>query len=108
MGFGAALAFIAVGAILAFATHFTVSGINIQTVGWILMLVGVAGLVFNYYYLRPRRRAALVTPPVEEEPVVVERPATVETERVVRQEPVEPVTRPTVRPVDPDRPDLAP
>jgi Domain of unknown function (DUF6458) len=107
MGFGAALAFIAVGAILAFATHFTVSGVDVQTVGWILMLVGVAGLVFTLAYLRPRRRAQLTTTPVEEEPVYLERPATVEPQRVVR-EPVDPVIRPTARPVDPDRPDLAP
>ena len=47
MGIGAGLAFIAIGAVLAFATHFTFSGIDIQTTGWILMVVGVIGLLIS-------------------------------------------------------------
>jgi hypothetical protein len=42
---GAGLAFIAVGAILAFAVNSTPSWLNLHTVGWVLMLVGLVGLV---------------------------------------------------------------
>lgn len=66
MGIGASLAFIAVGAILAFATHFTVSGIDLRMIGWVLMGVGVVGLIITFVYLRPRR--ARVAEVVEDEP----------------------------------------
>ena len=42
---GAGLALIAVGAILAFAVNATPSWLNLHTVGWVLMLVGLVGLV---------------------------------------------------------------
>ena len=57
MGFGASLAFIAIGAVLAFATHFTISGIDLQMIGWILIGVGVIGMLITFTYTRPRRRA---------------------------------------------------
>jgi len=43
MGIGISIFLIAVGAILAFAVHETVSGIDLQTVGWILLIVGIVG-----------------------------------------------------------------
>ncbi|GLY78256.1 DUF6458 family protein [Actinoallomurus iriomotensis] len=62
MGIGSALVLIALGAILAFATHFHVSGIDVQMIGWILIFVGIAMLVITLAYTRPRarRRAAVV------------------------------------------------
>ncbi|HEY7487660.1 MAG TPA: DUF6458 family protein [Streptosporangiaceae bacterium] len=66
MGFGASLAFIAIGAILAFATRFSISGIDLQMVGWILMGVGIVGLVVTFTYIRPRR--ARMAEVIEEEP----------------------------------------
>jgi predicted transporter len=36
---------IAVGAILCFATHFHVKGLDLKTIGLILMIVGVVGLI---------------------------------------------------------------
>ena len=48
MGIGTSIFLIAVGAVLAFAVHVTNhSGINIQTIGWILMIVGAAGVVLS-------------------------------------------------------------
>ena len=52
MGIGASIFFIAVGAILAFAVNFsnqTIGGMSVswETVGVILMLVGVLGLVWT-------------------------------------------------------------
>ena len=35
------------GAILAFAVNAEVSGLDVQTVGWILLAVGIAGIVLD-------------------------------------------------------------
>ena len=56
MGIGISIFLIAVGAILAFAVHETVSGIDLQTVGWILMVVGAIGIVLFLAVFMPRRR----------------------------------------------------
>lgn len=50
MGIGASLFLIAVGAILAWAVDFTVSGIEIQTIGVILLVVGIVGLVLSMLF----------------------------------------------------------
>ncbi len=47
MGIGTSLFLIAVGAILKFAVTETVSGIKVETVGAILMVVGILGLVIT-------------------------------------------------------------
>lgn len=60
MGIGTALAFIALGAILAFATNFHLSGIDVQMIGWILIVVGIAMLIITLAYTRPRRRRQVV------------------------------------------------
>ena len=49
MGIGLSIFLIAVGAILAFAVHFTVSGLDLSTVGVILMLVGGIGLAASLF-----------------------------------------------------------
>jgi hypothetical protein len=61
---GTSLFLIAVGAILYFAVDATISGIEITTVGLILMIVGVIGLVLSLIFMS-RRRATVV----EERPV---------------------------------------
>ncbi|MEV6527488.1 DUF6458 family protein [Longispora sp. NPDC051575] len=60
MGIGAGIFLIAVGAILAFAVDWQVSGIDIRLVGWILMAAGAAGLIFFFAFWN-RRRSAVVT-----------------------------------------------
>jgi membrane protein implicated in regulation of membrane protease activity len=58
MSIGSSVFLIAVGAILRYAVTATVSGVSIQTVGLILMLAGILGLVLSLLYLfawRPRR-----------------------------------------------------
>lgn len=50
MTFGGALLLIAIGAILRYATNLHVSGINIDTVGLILMIVGIVGFVIALFY----------------------------------------------------------
>ena len=49
MGLGTSLFFIAVGAILHYAVTATVSGIRLETVGLILMIVGAIGLVLSVF-----------------------------------------------------------
>ena len=52
MATGTSLILIAIGAILAFALNFTVtSGVDIQAVGVILMVVGVIGLIFSLLFM---------------------------------------------------------
>ena len=51
MGIGTSIFLIAVGAILRYAITASVSGIDIQTVGLILMVVGVIGLVISFLYM---------------------------------------------------------
>jgi beta-lactamase regulating signal transducer with metallopeptidase domain len=71
MGIGTSILLIAVGAILRFAVTATVSGIELHTVGTILMVVGVVGLLISLFYMTiwsDRRRG-----PVPGEPVPPER-----------------------------------
>ncbi len=67
MELGTSLFLIAVGAILAFAVKADISGIEISTVGIILLIVGAVGLLISLFYLAPRRRAAVVERPVDRE-----------------------------------------
>ena len=50
MGLGVSILLIAAGAILAFAVNATVSGVDIQTVGWILLIVGIIGAVLSMIF----------------------------------------------------------
>jgi len=47
MGIGASLFLIAVGAVLAFAVTNQVNGVDLVTVGWILMIVGALGALLS-------------------------------------------------------------
>jgi hypothetical protein len=47
VGIGTSIFLIAVGAILRYAVTVTVSGVELQTVGLILMIVGIIGLVIS-------------------------------------------------------------
>jgi Domain of unknown function (DUF6458) len=50
MGLGVGIFLTALGAILAFAVSADVSGVNIHTVGWILLIVGIAGIVLSLIF----------------------------------------------------------
>jgi hypothetical protein len=59
MSLGVSLFLIAVGAILHWAVTATVSGIDIQVVGTILMIVGVLGFAISlFFYFQARDRGA--------------------------------------------------
>jgi beta-lactamase regulating signal transducer with metallopeptidase domain len=57
MGIGTSLFLVAVGAILYFAVNADVSGLEISTIGLILMVVGVVGLLISLFFLSQARRA---------------------------------------------------
>ena len=50
MGIGASLILIALGAILAFAVNAEVSGMDVQTIGWILLVVGIVGALLSMLF----------------------------------------------------------
>ena len=66
MGIGTSIFLIAIGAILYFAVNADISGLEISTVGLILMIVGIIGLLISLFYttLATRRGAAPVDRPV--------------------------------------------
>jgi hypothetical protein len=49
MGIGTSIFLIAVGAILRFAVTVTTRGFNLHTIGLILMIVGLAGLLISLF-----------------------------------------------------------
>jgi predicted membrane channel-forming protein YqfA (hemolysin III family) len=73
MSIGASIFLLVIGAILTFAVNVTTSGFNINTVGIILMVAGVVGLLLSLLFwsnFSPYRRRSTVYP---EERVVEER-----------------------------------
>ncbi|GAA4239115.1 hypothetical protein GCM10022254_57880 [Actinomadura meridiana] len=93
MGIGVSLAFIALGAILAFALRVDLSGVDIHLVGWILILVGLVSMGFTLKYTRPRRRAGRI---VGADPAYGDEPGTVIREEHIIEDPA-PVGRPGER-----------
>ena len=57
MGIGTSLFLVAVGAILYFAVDADISGLEISTIGIILMVVGVIGLLISLFLVSSARRA---------------------------------------------------
>jgi len=60
MGIGTSLFLIAVGAILRYAVHASVSGVSLHVVGLILIVVGVVGLVLSLIWLMSARRRGVI------------------------------------------------
>jgi hypothetical protein len=56
MGIGVSIFLIAVGAILAFALNVDISGVELDVVGYILMIVGLVGLIMTAFIWGPRNR----------------------------------------------------
>ena len=50
MGLGVGLILAAVGAVLAFAVNTTVNGVDIHTIGWILLIVGIVGILLSLIF----------------------------------------------------------
>jgi beta-lactamase regulating signal transducer with metallopeptidase domain len=64
MALGTSLFLIAVGAILRYAVSDSLSGVDIPTIGLILMVVGIVGLLISLFMMtlwdRDRRRGGVV------------------------------------------------
>jgi len=97
MRLGASLLLIAVGAILKFAVTKHFSGLDVQTVGVILLIIGLAGLVFELIMWGTRRRTTVVssgaymtpgTPYVAPGTPVVQQPMPVRTTYVEPNDPL--------------------
>jgi Domain of unknown function (DUF6458) len=56
MTIGTSLFLVAVGAILRYAVHDSWKAVDLATVGLILMIVGVVGLVISLFFLSSMRR----------------------------------------------------
>jgi heme/copper-type cytochrome/quinol oxidase subunit 2 len=66
MSIGASLFLIAAGAILRYAVDWHPSGVDIETVGLILMIVGIVGLILSLMWMfmwADRRRTTAAAPP---------------------------------------------
>lgn len=70
MGIGASVFLLAIGAILAFAVDYSVNGVDINVVGFILMVAGAIGLLMTTLVFGRRDTAGAV---VTEERVVRDR-----------------------------------
>ncbi|HEX4188118.1 MAG TPA: DUF6458 family protein [Solirubrobacteraceae bacterium] len=71
MPLGTSIFLIAVGAILRYAVTTSVEAVNLQTVGLILIIVGVIGLLMSIFYMAawaPRRRRVVRDRVVERDP----------------------------------------
>jgi hypothetical protein len=66
MGIGVSVFLFAVGAILTFAVNATVSGLDLSTVGIILMIAGALGLVMTLLVFGPRSRGGTSETVVED------------------------------------------
>lgn len=68
MSIGTSLLLIAVGAVLRFAVHVATKGFNLHTIGLILMIVGVIGLVLSMVWMAAASRRRAQPRYVEREP----------------------------------------
>lgn len=57
MGIGVSILLLAIGAIITFATNVEASGVNLDTVGIILMIAGAVGLLITLVLFGTRDRA---------------------------------------------------
>ena len=62
MGVGTSLFLIAVGAILKYAVTAHVAGVKLETVGLILLVLGIVGLVLSLFMLMSARRRGVAEP----------------------------------------------
>ena len=90
MGIGGSIFLIVVGAILAFAVNVSLGWLDLNIVGWVMMLAGAFGLILTLWFWNSRRRVVTTTPVVEDRRVI---PA--DDRRVVRE-----THRTEVRPTD--------
>ena len=62
MTVGGSIFLVAVGAILRYAVTDSISEVNLATIGLILMIAGIVGLVIGLFMYAGTRRTAVVVP----------------------------------------------
>jgi hypothetical protein len=90
MGIGGSIFLLALGAILAFAVNAEISGLDINVVGYVLMLAGLVGLVVTIWFWNSRRRPAVVQQPVVQDPAYREGEVVQEYRETSRRQPPPP------------------
>ncbi len=95
MGIGGSIFLIALGAILAFAVNFNMGWLDINIVGWVLILAGVTGLTLTLAFWNRRRTAVVTTQQSVQDPaaqpaVYTERPTYTERRVYSEQDPPPP------------------
>jgi hypothetical protein len=85
VGIGGSILLIAVGAIFAFAIQENLGWLDLNVVGWVLMLVGLACLLFTTWFWQSRRRTVVEAPVRETYPTVRETRVPVQEDRVVEE-----------------------
>jgi membrane protein implicated in regulation of membrane protease activity len=88
MGIGGSIFLLALGAILAFAVNANISGLDINVVGYVLMLAGLVGLILTVWFWNSRRRTVVE----QSRPVMRSDGQMVEEVRTVRREDPPPPT----------------
>jgi uncharacterized membrane protein len=61
VGIGTSIFMIAVGAILYWAVNVDISGLELSTIGLILMILGIVGLVISLFMLSSASRRGVTT-----------------------------------------------
>jgi protein-S-isoprenylcysteine O-methyltransferase Ste14 len=72
VGIGGSIFLIVVGAILTFAVDVSLSGLDLNVVGVVLMLAGAVGLILTLWFWNSRRRTVVTSHPADERRVVRE------------------------------------
>jgi uncharacterized membrane protein len=61
MGIGVSVFLLAIGAVLGFAVDYTVQGVDVHLIGFILMAAGILGLFVTTLVFGGNRRSGVVT-----------------------------------------------
>ena len=85
MGIGGSIFLIAVGAIFAFAVNVQLGWLDLNVVGWVMMIAGVFGLILTLWFWQNRRREVVTQVPAD---------TPVSERRVVEEQQYRPTDRP--------------
>jgi hypothetical protein len=73
MGYGLGVFLLALGLILALAVNASLSGVDLDTIGWILALAGLLVIALTAFQANKSRRSAAVTRHADGSQTVTER-----------------------------------
>jgi Domain of unknown function (DUF6458) len=72
VGIGGSIFLIALGAILAFAVNAQIGWLDINVVGWVMMIAGLVGLILTMWFWQSRRRTVVAAPVADDRRIVEE------------------------------------